>query len=314
MKPAPFDYYAPRTVEEACKLLAEAGGGATVLAGGQTLMPLLALRMSQPFILVDINKIDALKGVTRVTNSVGRRVERRERGDPKGEAQEAPSNNATRIGPVVRQNEVIADQTLSRSLPVLVTATRHVGHHQTRNRGTIGGSIALGEPAAELPATAVALGASIEARSVRGTRRVRGDEMYLAPYATAVQPDELITAIEFPDWPSDTVPLFREVARRPGDFALVGLVGALAFERGRISRAGIAWFGMGPTPMKARQAEAALTGQSVADLDVQGIADLAIADTAPFDDRHASAEYRRTLGRRIFARTLADALNVRLAA
>jgi carbon-monoxide dehydrogenase medium subunit len=138
--------------------------------------------------------------------------------------------------------------------------------------------------------------------------------MYLAPYATAVQPDELITAIEFPDWPSDTVPLFREVARRPGDFALVGLVGALAFERGRISRAGIAWFGMGPTPMKARQAEAALTGQSVADLDVQGIADLAIADTAPFDDRHASAEYRRTLGRRIFARTLADALNVRLAA
>ena len=113
MKPAPFDYYAPRTIEEAYKLLAEAGGGATVLAGGQTLMPLLALRMSQPFILVDINKIDALKGVTRVTN-------------------------ATRIGPVVRQNEVIADETLRRCLPVLVTATRHVGHHQTRNRGTIG--------------------------------------------------------------------------------------------------------------------------------------------------------------------------------
>jgi carbon-monoxide dehydrogenase medium subunit len=289
MKPAPFDYYEPNSIEDAYKLLAEAGGGANVLAGGQTLLPLLALRMSQPFVLVDINKIDALKGVTRV-------------------------NNVTRIGPVVRQNEVIANRILSRWLPVLVTATRHVGHHQTRNRGTIGGSIALGEPAAELPATAVALGASIEARSVRGTRLVRGDEMYLAPYATAVQPDELITAIEFPDWPSDAVPLFREVARRPGDFALVGLVGALAFERGRISRAGIAWFGMGPTPMKARRAEAALTGQSVADLDVQGIADLAIADTAPFDDRHASAEYRRTVGRRIFARALADALNVRQAA
>ena len=289
MKLAPFDYYSPRTIEEACKLLDDAGGGATVLAGGQTLMPLLALRMSQPCVLVDINKIDALKGVTRV-------------------------NNVTRIGPVVRQNEVIADQTLSRCLPVLVTAARHVGHHQTRNRGTIGGSIALGEPAAELPATAMALGASIEVRSVRGIRRIRGDEMYLAPYATAVQPDELITAIEVPDWSSDAVPLFREVARRPGDFALVGLVGALAFESGRISRAGIAWFGMGPTPMRARQAETALTGQSVADLDVQGIADLAIADTAPFDDRHASAKYRRTLGRRIFARTLAEALNVRQAA
>jgi aerobic carbon-monoxide dehydrogenase medium subunit len=289
MKPAPFDYYAPRTIEEACKLLAEAGGGATVLAGGQTLMPLLALRMSQPFILVDINKIDALKGVTRVTN-------------------------ATRIGPVVRQNEVIADETLGRCLPVLVTATRHVGHHQTRNRGTIGGSIALGEPAAELPATAVALGASIEVRSVRGTRRIRAEDMYLAPYSTVLEPDELITAIEFPDWPSNEMPLFREVARRPGDFALVGLVGAFAIEGGRVSRAGISWFGMGPTPMKARQAEAALTGQSVANLDVQGIADLAIADTAPFDDRHASAEYRRTVGRRIFARTLADALNVRQAA
>jgi carbon-monoxide dehydrogenase medium subunit len=289
MKPAPFDYYAPKTIEEACQLLAEAGGGATVLAGGQTLMPLLALRMSQPFILVDINKIDALKGVTRV-------------------------NGTTRIGPVMRQNEVIADGTLARCLPVLVTATRHVGHHQTRNRGTIGGSIALGEPAAELPATAVALGASIEVRSVRGTRRIRADELYLAPYSTALEPDELITAIEFPDWPPQAVPLFREVARRPGDFALVGLVGAFAIEGGRVSRAGIAWFGMGPTPMKARQAEAALTGQSVTNLDVQRIADLAIADTAPFDDRHASAEYRRTVGRRIFSRTLADALNVRQAA
>ena len=289
MKPAPFDYYAPATIEEACALLAEASGGATVLAGGQTLMPLLALRMSQPFILVDINKIAALKGVTRV-------------------------DSATRIGPIMRQNEVIADETLGRVLPVLVTATSHVGHHQTRNLGTIGGSIALGEPAAELPATAVALGASIEVRSVRGARRIRTEEMYLSPYSTVLEPDELITAIDFPDWPADAVPLFREVAQRPGDFALVGLVGALAIENGRISRAGIAWFGMGPTPIKARQAEAALIGRTIAELDVQAIAELAVADTAPFDDRHASAEYRRTVGRRIFARTLSEALNVRQAA
>lgn len=289
MKPAPFDYYAPTAIDEACSLLAEAAGGATVLAGGQTLMPLLALRMSQPFILIDINRIDALKGVTR-------------------------RDGATRIGPAVRQNDVIADKTLNRVLPVLVTATRHVGHDQTRNRGTIGGSIALGEPAAELPATAVALGASIEARSVRGTRRIRADEMYLAPYATALEPDELITAIDFPDWPADAVPLFREVAQRPGDFALVGLVGALALENGRISRAGIAWFGMGPTPIKARQAERALVGRAIDEIDVKTIAELAVADTAPFDDRHASAEYRRTVGRRIFARTLGEALNVRQAA
>jgi aerobic carbon-monoxide dehydrogenase medium subunit len=289
MKPAPFDYYAPTTVDEACALLAEAGGGATILAGGQTLLPLLALRMSQPFILVDINKIPALKGVHRV-------------------------GNATRIGPAMRQNEVIADKTLCQMLPVLVTATGHVGHHQTRNRGTIGGSIALGEPAAELPATAVALGATIEARSVRGARSIRADEMYLAPYATALEPDELITSIEFPDWPVGTIPLFREVAMRPGDFALVGLVGALAIDNGRISRAGLAWFGMGPTPMKARQAERALIGQTVAGLDAQAIAEVAIADTAPFEDRHASSEYRRTVARRILARTLRETLNVRHAA
>jgi aerobic carbon-monoxide dehydrogenase medium subunit len=108
--------------------------------------------------------------------------------------------------------------------------------------------------------------------------------------------------------------VFREVAQRPGDFALVGLVGALAVEDGRISRAGLAWFGMGPTPIKARQAEAALVGQTIAELDTQAIAELAIADTAPFDDRHATAEYRRTVGRRIFARTVSEALNVRQAA
>lgn len=289
MKPAPFDYYAPTTIEEACALLAEAAGGATVLAGGQTLMPLLALRMSQPLILIDINRIEALKCVTRL-------------------------DGATRIGPIVRQNELIANKIVSRVLPVLVTATRHVGHDQTRNRGTIGGSIALGEPAAELPAAAVALGASMQARSTRGTRQIRAEEMYLAPYATALQPDELLTAVDFPDWPADAVPLFREVAQRPGDFALVGLVGALAIENGRVSRAGIAWFGMGPTPIKALQAERALVGCAIGDVDVKAIAELAVADTAPFDDRHASAEYRRTVGRRIFARTLADALSARQAA
>jgi carbon-monoxide dehydrogenase medium subunit len=245
--------------------------------------------MSQPFILVDINRIDALKGVSRV-------------------------GGATRIGAVTRQNEAIANSTLSQRLPVLVTATGHVGHHQTRTRGTVGGSIALGEPAAELPATAVALGASVEVHSVRGVRRVRAEEMYVGPYATTLEPDELIAAVEFPDWPAGAIPLFREVAMRPGDFALLGLVGSLVVENGHVSRAGLAWFGMGPTPIKARQAESALIGQSVAALDLQAIAELAIADTAPFDDRHASAEYRRTVGRRVFVRAVGEALNAGRAA
>jgi carbon-monoxide dehydrogenase medium subunit len=289
VKAAPFDYVAPETIEEACERLAEAGGGATVLAGGQTLMPLLALRMSQPFVLVDINRIAALKGVTR-------------------------TDGGTRVGPTTRQAEIIVDPMLAKSLPMLPNAMRYVGHHQTRNRGTIGGSIALGEPAAEMPATAVALGATVEVRSTRGVRRIAAEELYLGPYMTTLEPDELVTGIEYPDWrPAETITVFREVARRPGDFALVGLTGAVAIADGKIARAGLAWFGMGPTPLKARQAELALIGQSVAKLDAQGVAELAIAETAPFDDHHATADYRRTVGRRIFTRTLTEALNQRQA-
>jgi carbon-monoxide dehydrogenase medium subunit len=289
MKPAPFDYVVPSTVEDALGHLAEAAGDATILAGGQTLMPLLALRMSTPSVIVDINRIEALKGVAR-------------------------TGNATRIGPIMRQNEILASEPLADALPGLVLATSHVGHYQTRNRGTIGGSVSLGEPAAELPATAVALGAIIEIRSKRGTRRIPADEFYLGAYSTVLEPDELVTAIEFPHWPAKTIVLFREVAQRPGDFALVGLIGALVVDGGKISRVGLSWFGMGPTPMKARQAEAALMGQSVANIDARAIAELAIADTDPFDDHAATSEYRRTVGGRIFVRTLSEALSARQAA
>lgn len=289
MKPAPFDYVAPRSVEEACRILDEAGGGATIIAGGQTLMPLLNLRMSQPFILVDVNGIAELKGVSRV-------------------------EGGTRVGPATVQADALTDATLAAHLPAMVTALGHVGHYQTRNRGTVGGSVALGEPAAEMPATAVALGATIEIASVRGTRRVPAREFYLGPYMTVLEPDELVTGIVYPDWPSGHVVLFREVAQRPGDFALVGMVGAAVIEGGKISRAGLAWFGMGPTPVAMLQAEAALVGKSLDQIDAQAMAELAVADTAPFDDHHASAEYRRTVGRRIFARTLREAFALKEAA
>jgi carbon-monoxide dehydrogenase medium subunit len=285
MKPAPFDYVAPATIDEACSALAEAGGGATVLAGGQTLVPLLNLRMSQPFIIVDINKIAELRGIAR-------------------------GKGCTRIGPMTRQCEVIGSEALARDLPVLVEAVRHVGHHQTRNRGTVGGSIALGEPAAELPATAVALDAAIEVRSSRGTRQIRAREFYLGPYMNALEADELVTGISFPDWPTGHITLFREVAQRPGDFALVGMVGALSVEGGKIARAGLAWFGMGPTPIRAKAAEQMLLGQSLEEINPQAVSERAVADTAPFDDQHASAEYRRTVATRIFAHTLRHALKI----
>ena len=289
MKPAPFDYVAPGTIDEALRILAEAGGGAAILAGGQTLMPLLNLRMSQPFILVDINKIAELQGIGKAAGVI-------------------------RIGPGTRQYQALGSELLARELPVLVEALNHVGHHQTRNRGTIGGSVALGEPAAEMPATAVALGATVEIRSVRGTRRVSAREFYVGPYLTVLEPDELVVGIDYPDWPKDHVTLFREVTQRPGDFALVGLVGALTIEGGKIARAGIAWFGMGPTPIAAVQAESALVGKRLSEIDSDVIAELAVADTAPFTDHHASTEYRRTVGRRIFARQLREKLDIREAA
>jgi carbon-monoxide dehydrogenase medium subunit len=289
MKPAPFDYLAPTTIEEACTALADAGGGATLLAGGQTLLPLLNLRMSQPFIVLDLNCIPALQGITRAAEGI-------------------------RVGAMTRQCEAIESSLLQQELPVLVEAVRNVGHHQTRNRGTIGGSIALGEPAAELPATAVALGATIEVRSTAGTRQIPAGEFYLGPYMNVLEPDELVTGILFPHWPKGHLTVFHELAQRPGDFALVGLVGALAVEAGKIARAGLAWFGMGPTPIRASTAEQLLLGQSLSDIDPHAIAQRAITDTAPFDDQHASAEYRRTVGMRVFARTLRDVINLQEAA
>jgi len=289
MKPAPFDYVAPMSIDAACAALTDAGGGATVLAGGQTLVPLLNLRLSQPFVIVDINRIEALKGITRVDGGI-------------------------RVGPMTRQCEALTHELLVRELPALVQAVRHVGHHQTRTRGTIGGSIALGEPAAELPATAVALDAQIEVRSSRGTRRIAAVDFYLGPYLTALEPDELVTGIVFPEWPQGHRVLFREVAQRPGDFALLGLVGALSLERGRIVRAGLAWFGMGPTPIRAQAAERLLVDLAPDAVDAEAVAELALTGTAPFDDHHASAEYRRTVGRRLCAQLLRDALAMRVAA
>jgi len=289
MKPAPFDYVVPSSVEEALEHLDAHGDDATILAGGQTLMPLLALRMSTPSVIVDINRIDSLKGVTR-------------------------TETAMRVGAMTRQNEALASQPLAAALPVLVKAIGHIGHHQTRNRGTVGGSVSLGEPAAELPACAVALDAEIEAHTTRGDRRIPAFQFYLGPYSTALDPDELVTAVHFPHWPSNAIPVFREVARRPGDFALVGLVGAVALEGGKITRAGLAWFGMGATPVKAWQAELEMVGKSPSELDLRGLAELAIADAEPFDDHAATADYRRSVARRIFARTLGEALSLRQAA
>lgn len=283
MKSAPFDYVAPRSLEEALRLLADNAGYATVLAGGQTLAPLLALRLATPSLIVDVNRIEALAGVVRL-------------------------DVATRIGAIARQNEVLADASVAKHVPALRKALSFVGHHQTRNRGTVGGSIALGEPAAESPAVALTLGGVIEARSIRGAREIAAEDFYLGPYTTALEPDELITGVRFPDWPANTVTAVHELARRPGDFALVGLICAFAFDGDKVSRAGVGWFGMGPQPLRSRKAEEAMVGRSFSTADLREIAELAVSETDPLDDAQADAAYRRKVGVRVFERVVGEVL------
>jgi carbon-monoxide dehydrogenase medium subunit len=289
MKPAPFDYAAPESIDEAISHLAEAGPDAVVLAGGQTLVPLLALRMATPSVVVDINRVAALQGVTRTDQGI-------------------------RVAACTRQKMVLTDDTVRARLPLLAHVVHHVGHIQTRARGTVGGSIVTGEPAAELPATSLALGASLEVRSESGTRTVAADDLYIGPYATSLAPGELVTAVNFPALPVGSIAIFREVARRPGDFALVGLVGYITRSQGKITQAGLAWFGMGPMPMKLRRAEAALIGQSENNIDIPGLTALAMADAEPLDDNLATAAYRQQVGRRVFADALQRAFEGKAAA
>ncbi len=285
MKPPPFDYVAPTSIDEALEHLSRGGEDARPLAGGQSLVPMLALRLARPSLLVDLNRVTGLAGISHAAGEL-------------------------RIGAMTRQRLILADSLVGRHAPALADATRFVGHEQTRNRGTIGGSISLADPQSEYPAVALALGARIEARSPAGTRRILAEKFFLSPYSTALDRGEIVTALIFPDWGDGTLMHVDEVARRPGDFAMVGLVAALRCDAaGKISRAGLAWFGMAPTPRRAVRAEAALTGAFVSGIDVDAIGHLAVEDTEPWDDVHASAAYRRTVGARVAARSLRRILN-----
>jgi carbon-monoxide dehydrogenase medium subunit len=284
MKPAPFDYHLASSVADALDQLASADEDARVIAGGQSLVPMLALRLARPSLLVDISRLVELNGVTTT---------------PDG----------TRIGATTRQAEILRDATIAKAVPALAQATRLVGHYHTRNRGTLGGSICLADPSAEYPAVAVALNAKIELKSKSGSRQVEARDFFEAPYVTKIQAGEIATSITFPAWGPNTVMLADEVMRRPGDFAMTGMI--LAIERdagGKISRAGIAWFGMAQTPCAAKQAEKALLAQPAAKVDARAIAELALADTEPWDDIHASAEYRRTVGTTLATRMISAAL------
>jgi carbon-monoxide dehydrogenase medium subunit len=281
MKPAPFDYHAPRTLDEATGLLARLDN-AKPLAGGQSLVPMMNFRYVIVDHLVDLAQVEGLSGITAADNTV-------------------------RIGAMTSQRELALSEEIARHVPLLRAALAHIGHRQTRNRGTIGGSLVHADPAAELPAVCAALDAEVEIASRRGTRTVRFAEFVSGFMATVVEPDEIVTAIRLPLWPAGHAFGFQEFARRRGDFALAGAAALLDVGPSAVvRRAAIALFGIATAPVRLRQAEAILTGAKLDDATIRAAA-VATRTLTPISDIHATAAYRSHLAEVMTQRALADA-------
>jgi carbon-monoxide dehydrogenase medium subunit len=281
VKPAPFEYADPRSVDETLTLLARHGDDAKILAGGQSLVPMLNFRLARPAAIVDINRVGGLDGLTQTDRTL-------------------------RIGALVRQRRL--ERWARAHAPLLAAALALVGHAAIRNRGTVAGSVVHADPAAELPALLLALDGVAVARSPRGERQLPAGELFQGPLMTSLVADELVTETRW------TLPApgdgwgFHEVARRHGDFALVGAVAVVRLRGGRLERVGLTVFGAGPTPLRLATAERALGGQAPAASLVREAAESACRALDAHGDLHATSDYRRTVAATLVARALADAI------
>ena len=283
MKPPQFEYDAPRTIDETLALLAEHGEDAKVLAGGQSLVPLLNFRLARPERLVDINPVGEL-------------------------AYLEPADGALRIGALTRHSELERSPEVAGRVPLLLEAVRLVGHVQIRNRGTVGGSVVHADPAAELPVALTALDARFHVRSLRGSRSLGADELFVTHFTTTLEPDELLTEVEVPLPAPRTGSAFVEFARRHGDFALGGAAVLLTVgSDGTCERAAVALLAAAPTPLRAPAAEQALVGRSLDEEAAVEAAARAVADVSPTGDLHGSSEYRRSLIEAMVRRAIVQA-------
>jgi carbon-monoxide dehydrogenase medium subunit len=281
MKPAPFDYHAPRQLKEAAELLATLPN-AKILAGGQSLVPMMNFRYVIVDHLVDLGHVDDLRGLAVIDGRL-------------------------RIGAMMRQRDLELSPEIARHCPLLAEALRHVGHRQTRNRGTIGGSLAHADPAAELPAVCAAYDAVVHLASIRGIRAVPFRDFSLGFMATALAPDEMIAAVELPIWRQGHGFGFHEFARRQGDFALAGAAALLDVGADNVvRRAALALFGVAEQPVRVDAAEAALAGKAIDSTAIQTAA-AATWLIEPISDIHAGGEYRRHLAQVLSARALVEA-------
>ena len=270
MKLPQVGYEAPKTVSEALELLAEYEDEASVLAGGQSLIPLLALRLAHPAALIDINGIDELSGVSAAHGWVT-------------------------IGAMTREYVAEESQAIADAVPLLAAALPLIGHEAIRSRGTIGGSMAHADPAAELPAVALALGADLVVRGPSGERVVPAAEWFEGYLTTSRRPDELLTQVRFPTAGRGTGISFQEVARRHGDFAIVGLAASLTLSEGTITDARLALAGMSDVPVRAAGAEDLLVGERPSTELFDEAARRATDDVDPPADLHGSSDYRKTV-------------------
>ena len=279
MKAPRFAYARPASVAEALALLAEHKDEARVLAGGQSLVPMLNFRVAAPKVLVDINRIAGLSGIKVAKNHI-------------------------RIGALTRHVELERSADVARHLPLIASAMPHIAHPAIRNRGTFGGSCALADPAAELPACALALGATFVVAGRKGERRVAAQDFFRGLYATALKAGELLVAAEFPLPEPGYASAFGELARRHGDYAMVGVAAHGSTEGRKFSDVRVALFGVGDRPMRAARFERALDGRPAAAKTIEGALAALDADLDPRADLHASAAMKRHLAKVLAGRVL----------
>jgi aerobic carbon-monoxide dehydrogenase medium subunit len=282
MKLPSFDYACPATIAEAIALLAAHGGEAKPIAGGQSLVPMLAFRLTAPTLLVDLRKLSELRQI-KITDA------------------------GVTLGAMVRWCDILNEPPLRQAHPLLVAAVEHIAHYQIRNRGTVGGSLAHADPAAELPGIAVTCDAGIVALGSAGPRVIAAADFFRGALMTALRPDEIVTEIRFPAWPRQRRYGFREFARRRGDFALAAAAVTFDEIEKKFRNVRVGAVGIGDRPMRVAAAERALEGGEMTEATIAGCAAAASAAVDPADDIHASAAYRKTLIGVMVERALRDA-------
>ena len=271
MKPAAFDYVIADSIDMAVASLADGGGDAKIIAGGQSLVPMLNFRLLRPSVLIDINRIGDLAFIEEAEKKI-------------------------RVGALTRHYQLETSAVIARHLPVLASAMTHVAHLAIRNRGTIGGSLSHADPAAELPMMALLLDAELHIASASGKRTIAARDFFVGALTVDLARDDIVTEIVLPKLPPKTGWGFEEVARRSGDFALAAAAATLTLSAGVISQARMALTGVGATPVRAAEAEALLVGQALEPGLIDRVIDAVRAAIEPDTDLHASSDYRRHLG------------------